>query len=126
MNLYQLHEFFYLLQSSIFIEKEQYCLNVLLNYLIIVRAIIVDQLSERRKRLHDLLLTLINKDSEFEFIEEDSSDLTSSYSEKDTLNLSRVIEKNRKIIKRYQAIVRTAVTLDALMDSENEENYKIK
>jgi len=90
----------------------------------IVRAFIINQLSERRKRLHDLLLTLINKDSEFEFIE-DSNDLTSSYSEKDTLNLSRVIEKNRKIIKRYQAIVRTAVTLDALMDSENEENYKI-
>jgi len=83
-------------------------------------------LSERRKRLHDLLLTLINKDSEFQFIEEGSSEVTSSYSEKDTFNLSRVIEKNRKIIKRYQAIVRTAVTLDALMDSENEENYKIK
>ena len=102
------------------------CLNVLLNYLMIIWVIIVNKLSERRKRLHDLLQTLINKDSEFEFIEEDSSDLTSSYSEKDTLNLSRVIEKNRKIIKRYQAIVRTAVTLDALMDSENEENYKIK
>ena len=83
-------------------------------------------MSERRKRLHDLLLTLINKDSKFELIEEDSSNLTSSYSERETLNLSQVIEKNRKIIKRYQAIVRTAVTLDALMDSENEENYKIK
>ncbi len=83
-------------------------------------------MSERRKRLHDLLLTLINKVSDFEFIEGDSSDLTSSYAEKDNLNLSRVIEKNRKIIKRYQAIVRTAVTLDALMDSENEEHYKIK
>ena len=83
-------------------------------------------MSARRKRLHDLLLTLINKDSKFEFIEEDSSDLTSGYSEKDSLNLSRVIEKNRKIIKRYQSIVRTAVTLDALMDSENEEIYKIK
>ena len=83
-------------------------------------------MSERRKRLHDLLLTLINKDSKFEFIEDDSGDLTSSFSEKDTSNLSRVIEKNRKIIKRYQAIIRTAVTLDALMDSENDENYKIK
>ena len=83
-------------------------------------------MSERRKRLHDLLLTLINKDSELEFIEEDSSDLTSSYSEKDSINLSQVIEKNRKIIKRYQAIIRTAVTLDALMDSENEDNYKFK
>ena len=83
-------------------------------------------MSDRRKRLHELLLTLINKESDFELIEEDSSDLTSSYSEKDTVNLSRVIEKNRKIIKRYQALVRSAVTLDALMDSENEENYKIK
>ena len=95
------------------------CLNVLLNYPIIIRVIIVNQLSERRKRLHDLLLTLINKDCEFEFIEEDSSDLTSSYSEKDTLNLSRVVEKNRKIIKRYQAIVRTCLlyTSDAADES---------
>ncbi len=81
---------------------------------------------DRRKRLHELLLTLINKESNFELIEEDSSDLSSSYSEKDTANLSRVIEKNRKILRRYQSLVRTAVTLDALMDSENEENYKIK
>ena len=83
-------------------------------------------MSHRRKRLHELLLTLINKESNFELIEEDSSDLSSSYSDQDTANLSRVIEKNRKILKRYQSIVRTAVTLDALMDSENEENYKIK
>ena len=100
-------------------------MNVLLDYLIINRVIIVNQLSNRRKRLHDLLLSLINKDSEFEFIEEDSSDLTSSFSEKDSLNLSRVIEKNRKIMRRYQSLVRTAVTLDALMDSENEDDFKI-
>ena len=99
---------------------------VLLNYPIIVRVIIINYLSDRRKRLHEILLTLINKESNFELIEEDSSDLSSSYSEKDAANLSRVIEKNRKIIKRYQSLVRTAVTLDALMDSENEENYKIK
>ncbi len=83
-------------------------------------------MSERRKRLHDILLTLIKKESNFELIEEDSGDLISNFSDKDTTNLSRVIEKNRKIIRRYQALVKTAVTLDALMDSENEENYKIK
>ena len=83
-------------------------------------------MSDRRKRLHEILLTLINKESNFELIEEDSSDLSSSYSEKDSVNLSRLIEKNRKIIRRYQSLVRTAVTLDALMDSENEENYKFK
>ena len=86
----------------------------------------MDHLSDRRKRLHELLLTLINKESDFDLIEEDSNGLTSNYNEKDTANLSRVIEKNRKIINKYQALVRTAVTLDALMDSENEENYKIK
>ena len=83
-------------------------------------------MSDRRKRLHEILLTLINKESNFELIEENSGDLTSNYSDKDTANLSRCIEKNRKIIKRYQALVRTAVTLDALMDSEHEENYKFK
>ncbi len=97
---------------------------VLLNYLIINR-VIVNQLLDRRKRLHDLLLTLINKEINFELIEEDSSDLISNSSKKDTLNLSQVVEKNRKIIKRYQALVRTAVTLDALMDAENDENYKL-
>ena len=99
---------------------------VYLNYPIIVKVIIINYLSDRRKRLHELLLTLINKESNFELIEEDSRDLSSSYSEKDTASLSRVIEKNRKIIKRYQSLIRTAVTLDALMDSENDENYKIK
>ena len=99
---------------------------VLLNYPIINRVIIINYLSDRRKRLHELLLTLINKESDFELIEGDSNDLISSYSETDTANLSRVLEKNRKIINRYQALVRSAVTLDALMDSENEENYKIK
>ena len=88
--------------------------------------VIINYLSERRKRLHEILLTLINKESNFELIEEDSDDLTSSYSDKDAANLSQVIEKNRKIIRRYQSLIRTAVTLDALMDSENEENYKFK
>ena len=99
---------------------------VLLIYPSIYKIIIINHLPDRRTRLHEILLTLINKEINFELIEEDSSDLSSSYSEKDTANLSRVIEKNRKIIRRYQSLVRTAVTLDALMDSENEENYKIK
>ena len=83
-------------------------------------------MSDRRKRLNEILLTLINKESNFELLEDDSCNLTSNYSEKDTVNLSRVVEKNRKIIKKYQSLIRTAVTLDALLDSENEENYKIK
>ena len=99
---------------------------VLLNYPIIIRVVIINYLSERRKRLHEILLTLINKESNFELIEDNSVNLRSNYTKNETVDLSQVIEKNRKIIKKYQALVRTAVTLDALMDSENEENYKIK
>ena len=82
-------------------------------------------MSNRRKRLHELLLALINKQEFFELIDEDSEDLTNSFSESDSRDFSKLIERNRKILKKYHSLVRTAVTLDALMDSENEENFKI-
>ena len=83
-------------------------------------------MSERRKRLHELLLALISKQDFFELIDEDSEDLTNSFSENDSRDFSKLIKRNRKILKKYNSLVRTAITLDALMDSENEENYKIK
>ena len=82
-------------------------------------------MSERRKRLHELLLALINKQDYLELIEDDSKDLTKSFSESDPRDFSKFIERNRKVLKKYHSLVRTAVTLDALMDSENEENFKI-
>ena len=82
-------------------------------------------MSERRKRLHELLLALISKQDFFELIDEDSEDLTNSFSENDSRDFSKLIKRNRKILKKYHSLVRTAVTLDALMDSENEENFKI-
>ena len=82
-------------------------------------------MSERRKRLHELLLALINKQDNFELIEDDSNDLARSFSENESRDFSKSIERNRKILKKYHSLVRTAVTLDALMDSENEEDFKI-
>ncbi len=82
-------------------------------------------MSERRKRLHELLLALINKQDYLELIEDDSNHLTKFYSENESRDFSKSIERNRKILKKYHSLVRTAVTLDALMDSENEENFKI-
>ena len=83
-------------------------------------------MSDRRTRLHELLLALINKEADFDLIEVDSSEFNSTYSKKNSVNFSQVIERNRKILKKYQSLIKTAVTLDALMDSENDENYKIK
>ena len=82
-------------------------------------------MSERRKRLHELLLALIKKQDYLELIEDDSKDLTKSFSDNDSRDFSKSIDRNRKILKKYHSLVRTAVTLDALMDSENEENFKI-
>ena len=82
-------------------------------------------MSERRKRLHELLLALIKKQEYFELIDDDSDELTNNFSEKDSSDFSRLIKRNRKILKKYHSLIRTAVTLDALMDSENEENFKI-
>ncbi len=82
-------------------------------------------MSERRKRLHELLLALINKQDYLELIEDDSNDLAKSFSENESRDFSKSIERNRKILKKYHSLIRTAVTLDALMDSENEENFKI-
>ena len=82
-------------------------------------------MSERRKRLHELLLALINKQDYLELIEDDSNDLAKSFSENESRDFSKSIERNRKILRKYHSLVRTAVTLDALMDSENEENFKI-
>ena len=98
---------------------------VLLNYSIIKRVNKLFLL-DRRTRLHEILLALIKKDANFELIEDDSANFTSNFLKKDTANLSKVIEKNRKILKKYQSLIRTAVTLDALLDSENEENYQLK
>ena len=83
-------------------------------------------MSERRKRLHELLLALISKQDSFELIDEDSEELANTFSKNDSRDFSKLIERNRKILKIYHSLVRTAVTLDALMDSENEENFKFK
>ncbi len=82
-------------------------------------------MSERRKRLHELLLALINKFDYFELIEDSTEELADGFSQKDSIDFSKIIEKNRKIIKKYNSLIRTAVTLDALMDSQNEQNFKI-
>ena len=82
-------------------------------------------MSQRRKRLHELLLALINKQDYLELIEDDSNDLAKSFSENESRDFSKLIERNRKILKKYHSLIRTAVTLDALMDSENEEDFKI-
>ena len=66
----------------------------------------------RRQRLHELLLALIAREDELPLLDPDQPDLEGTAP-------GRWLDQNRRSLHRYQALVRTAVTLDALLDAED-------
>ena len=68
-------------------------------------------MSDRRQRIHDLVLALLAQQSDLELLAGDGSGLPSG-------DAGNWIERNRRVVQRYQALVRSAVTLDALVDQE--------
>ena len=75
---------------------------------------------ERRQRLHELLLALIAQQSDLELMDaEGPVGFTTSSSGEAPGDAARWLDRNRRVLQRYQALVRTAVTLDALLDGED-------
>lgn len=72
----------------------------------------------RRQRLHELLLALIQQQQDFELMDSEEPRLERGAGLMDVQDPARWLERNRRLLKRYQALVRTAVTLDALLDAE--------
>ena len=73
----------------------------------------------RRQRLHELLLALIAREDDLELMDaEGPTGLTGAASSEGPAEAARWLDRNRRLLQRYQALVRTAVTLDALLDSE--------
>ena len=74
----------------------------------------------RRQRLHELLLALIAREDDLELMDaEGPTGLTGAASTSEgPAEAARWLDRNRRVLHRYQAMVRTAVTLDALLDSE--------
>ncbi len=68
-------------------------------------------MSERRQRIHDLVLALLAQQNDLELLAGDGTGLPSG-------DPGNWIERNRRVVQRYQALVRSAVTLDALVDQE--------
>ncbi len=68
-------------------------------------------MSERRQRIHDLVLALLAQQQDLELLAGDGTGLPSG-------DPGNWIERNRRVVQRYQALVRSAVTLDALVDQE--------
>ena len=67
----------------------------------------------RRQRLHELLLALVAREDELPLLEADRPDLEGGSAP------GLWLDQNRRTLQRYQALVRTAVTLDALLDAED-------
>lgn len=70
--------------------------------------------SERRRRIHELLLALIAQQDTLELLDGDNAgSLAAAHG-----NSAGWLERNRRVVLHYQALVRSAVTLDALVDQE--------
>ena len=72
----------------------------------------------RRARLHEILIALINQQKDLELMEDGIHVFDIPSNQAENYDSSRVIERNQRIIKKYQSLVRSAIALDALLESE--------
>jgi hypothetical protein len=68
-------------------------------------------MSDRRQRIHELVLALLAQQNDLDLLAGDGAGLPSG-------DPGTWLERNRRVVQRYQALVRSAVTLDALVDQE--------
>ena len=77
----------------------------------------VDPLS-RRFRLHEILIALINQQQDLELMDDGVQVFKNPINHSEKYDSSKIIERNQRIIKKYQSLVRSAIALDALLESE--------
>ena len=75
----------------------------------------------RRSRLHEILIALINQQKDLELMEDVVQVFNSSINGSEKYDSSKIIERNQRIIKKYQSLVRSAIALDALLESEQSD-----
>ena len=75
----------------------------------------------RRSRLHEILIALINQQKDLELMEDGIQALNTPIDLAEKYDSSKIIERNQRIIKKYQSLVRSAIALDALLESEQYE-----
>ena len=75
----------------------------------------------RRSRLHEILIALINQQKDLELMDDDVQAFNNPINQSEKYDSSKIIERNQRIIKKYQSLVRSAIALDALLESEQYE-----
>ena len=74
----------------------------------------------RRQRLHELLIALIAQQGDLELLDPETPSFSTVAGCSVAKDPARWLDRNRRIVLQYRALVRTAVTLDALLDSEQD------
>ena len=77
--------------------------------------------SNRRSRLHQILIALINQQNNLELMDDGVQVFKNHISQSEKFDSSKIIERNQRIIKKYQSLVRSAIALDALLESEQND-----
>ena len=72
----------------------------------------------RRFRLHEILIALINQQKDLELMDDGAQIFNKTINHSEKHHSSKIIERNQRIIKKYQSLVRSAIALDALLESE--------
>ena len=73
-------------------------------------------MTERRARIHALVLALLGGQEDLGLLEEDHAIRLSQG--RDAGGQGGWLERNQRLVRRYQALVRTAITIDALIEQE--------
>ena len=72
----------------------------------------------RRSRLHEILIALINQQKDLELMDDGVQVFKNPINHSEKYDSSKIIERNQRIMKKYQSLVRSAIALDALLESE--------
>ena len=72
----------------------------------------------RRSRLHEILIALIKQQKDLELMDDGVQVFENQINNSEKYDPSKIVERNQRIIKKYQSLVRSAIALDALLESE--------
>ncbi|WP_216901196.1 hypothetical protein [Synechococcus sp. CCY 9618] len=73
-------------------------------------------MSDRRQRIHALVLALLAHQDDLELLDDDRGSGGGPLGSGG--DPGSWLERNRRVVQRYQSLVRSAVTLDALIEQE--------
>ena len=70
----------------------------------------------RRQRQHELLIALIKQQDDLELM--DSETPSFDFKGRNATDPGQWLDRNRRVLAKYQSLVNSSITLDAMLDSE--------